>query len=141
MKRTAEIVVGILGVLVYGLTAGLGGLMVWLQNNKGLLEDTLNEGAQDQPEVSTADMEAFLDVLGTGGWLLVGTSVVAIVLGIVAMVLLKGNNKPMAAGIIFLVTAVIGSIVTGGAGILAGIFYLVAGIMALVRKPQRLVER
>lgn len=141
MKRTAEIVIGILGVLAYALTAALGGLMIWLQNNRGIMEESFNEMAQEDPDVMMADFDAVLDLLGTGGLLLLGTSIVAILLGVVAMVLLKGNKQPVVAGIMLIAAAVIGSFVTGGAGILPGIFYVVAGIMALVRKPKPMIER
>lgn len=140
MKRTAEIVIGILGVLAYALTAALGGLMIWLQNNRGIMEESFNEMAQEDPDVMMADFDAVLDLLGTGGLLLLGTSIVAILLGVVAMVLLKGNKQPVVAGIMLIAVAVIGSFVTGGAGILPGIFYVVAGIMALVRKPKTVIE-
>ncbi|ANU09637.1 hypothetical protein A1A1_16550 [Planococcus antarcticus DSM 14505] len=140
MKRTVEVVLGIIGALVYALTAALGGFMVWLQNNRDILEESLNETAEQNTEIGTGDVEAMIDALGTGGWLLAIASVVAVILGIVAMVLLKGNKKPMVSGIIFIATAVIVAIVTGGAGIIAGIFYVIAGIMCLVRKPKQMIE-
>lgn len=140
MKRTAEIVLAVIGALGYAFTAALGGFMVWLQNNRGLMEDAFNEMAEQNPELGMSDMEVMLDALGTGGWLFAIASVVAVILGIVAIVLLKGNKKPVVAGIIFIATAVIVAIVTSGAGILAGIFYLIAGVMALVRKPKRVIE-
>lgn len=139
MKRTAEIILGIIGVLGFAFTAALGGLMIWLQNNRELLEEPLNEAGSQNTDLAAADFEMMIDMLGTGGWVLLTMSIAAIILGIVSMALLKGNKKPAAAGIIFIATAGIAAILTGGAGILAGIFYLAAGITALVRKPQRVV--
>lgn len=140
MKRTAEIVLAVIGALGYAFTAALGGFMIWLQNNKGLMEEVFNETIEQNPELGMSDMEVMLDALGTGGWLFAIASVVAVILGIVAIVLLKGNKKPVVAGIIFIATAVIVAIVTSGAGILAGLFYLIAGVMALVRKPKQVIE-
>ncbi|MGE6369353.1 DUF4064 domain-containing protein [Planococcus kocurii] len=140
MKRTAEIVLAVIGALGYAFTAALGGFMIWLQNNKGLMEEVFNETIEQNPELGMSDMEVMLDALGTGGWLFAIASVVAVILGIVAIVLLKGNKKPVVAGIIFIATAVIVAIVTSGAGILAGLFYLIAGVMALVRKPKQVFE-
>ncbi|MGE6415855.1 DUF4064 domain-containing protein [Planococcus kocurii] len=140
MKRTAEIVLAVIGALGYAFTAALGGFMIWLQNNKGLMEEVFNETIEQNPELGMSDMEVMLDALGTGGWLFAIASVVAVILGIVAIVLLKGNKKPVVAGIIFIATAVIVAIVTSGAGILAGLFYLIAGVMALVRKSKQVIE-
>lgn len=140
MKRTAEVVLAIIGALGFAFTAAIGGMMIWLQNNRGIMEESFNEMAAETPEMGMADLDEMLNMLGTGGWFLAVASVVAIILGIVAMVLLKGNKKPVVAGIILIATAVIVSFVTGGAGVLAGIFYLIAGIMALVRKPKIVIE-
>lgn len=140
MKRTAEVVLTIIGALGFVFIAAIGGIMIWLQNNRGIMEESFNEMAAETPEIGMGDLDEMLNMLGTGGWFLAIASVVAVILGIVAMVLLKGNKKPVVAGIILISTAVIVSFVTGGAGVLAGIFYLIAGIMALVRKPKIVIE-
>lgn len=140
MKRTAEVVLTIIGALGFVFIAAIGGIMIWLQNNRGIMEESFNEMAAETPEIGMGDLDEMLNMLGTGGWFLAVASVVAVILGIVAMVLLKGNKKPVVAGIILIATAVIVSFVTGGAGILAAVFYLIAGIMALVRKPKIVIE-
>lgn len=141
MKRTAEIVLGIIGALGFAFMAAIGAFAIWMQNNRDLIEGELTTGTGDPAtDFSTEEFEMAMDFLGTGGWLLLISAIVAIVLGIVAMVLLKGNKKPVVAGIIFIATAVIVSIVTTGVGILAGLFYLIAGILCLVRKPKTTLE-
>ena len=140
MKRTAEIVLGIIGALGYAFMAALGGFMIWMQNNRDLMEETMTGTGDPTTDLTMEEFEGMIDLLGAGGWVLVASAIAAIVLGIVAMVLLKGNKKPVIAGIIFIATAVIVAIITTGVGIIAGIFYLIAGIMCLVRKPQRTVE-
>lgn len=141
MKRTAEIVLGIIGALGFGIMAALGGFMLWMQSNRDLFESELETGTGDPTTDFTAEeVDVLFDLIGTGGWALLASAIAAIVLGIIAMVLLKGNRKPVAAGIIFIVTAVIVSIISTGLGIPAGLFYLIAGVMALVRKPQRTIE-
>ncbi|TAA72368.1 DUF4064 domain-containing protein [Planococcus salinarum] len=141
MKRTAEIVLGIIGALGYAFMAAIGGFMLWLQNNRDLIETELTTGTGDpSTDFSMEEFEAMMDLFGTGGWLLLASAIAAVVLGIVAMVLLKGNKKPVVAGIIFIATAIIISIITTGIGVIAGIFYLIAGIMCLVRKPKTTLE-
>lgn len=141
MKRTAEIVLGIIGALGYAFMAAIGGFMLWMQNNRDLIETELTTGTGDpSTDFSMEEFETAMDMLGAGGWIVLLSAIAAIVLGIVAMVLLKGNKKPVIAGIIFLATAIIISITTTGLGVIAGIFYLIAGIMCLVRKPQTTLE-
>ncbi|MFD2046418.1 DUF4064 domain-containing protein [Ornithinibacillus salinisoli] len=136
MKRTGEVILGIIGAFLYGILAFFGGLFLWLKNNPDLVQDMLNESPEDLG-VSLNDMIA---TMGTGGVYLLVSSLIAIVLGIIAMFLLKGNKNPKIAGIIFIVTSVIFAVITVGAGIFAGILYLIAGIMCLVRKPKTLIE-
>lgn len=141
MKRTAEIVLGIIGALGYAFMAAIGGFMLWMQNNRDLIESEMTTGTGDPTtDFSMEEFETAMDMLSAGGWIVLISAIVAIVLGIVAMVLLKGNKKPVVAGIIFIATAIIISITTTGLGVIAGIFYLIAGIMCLVRKPQTTIE-
>lgn len=140
MKRTGEVVLGIIGSLAYAFFAIVGGFMAWLQGKDELLQDIFDESAAGGAELSQNDMNTMVDAMGDGGMMIAVSSVIAIILGIIAMVLLKGNKKPKVAGIIFIVVAVVISFVSFGTGILGGIFFLIAGIMCLVRKPQTLIE-
>ena len=140
MKRTAEIVLGIIGALGYAFMAVIGGFMLWMQNNRELMEETMTGTGDPTTDLTMDEFDAMIDLMGAGGWVLLASAIGAIVLGIIAMVLLKGNRKPVIAGIIFIATAVIVSFVTTGVGVIAGIFYLVAGIMCLVRKPKTTLE-
>lgn len=141
MKRTAEIVLGVIGALGYAFMAAIGAFLLWMQGNRDLIEDEMTTGTGDpELDLTMEEFEAMIDVFAAGGWMLLISAIAAIVLGIVAMVLLKGNSKPVIAGIIFIAVAVIVSFTSAGLGILAGIFYLIAGIMCLVRKPQPKLE-
>ncbi|SES97073.1 Protein of unknown function [Oceanobacillus limi] len=136
MKRTGEIILGIIGALFYGILAFIGGAAMWLRNNPDLVQQALDES----PEDLGISANELIDTMGTGGTFLLVSSIIAIVLGIVAMVLLKGNKNPKVAGIIFIATSIIFAIITFGGGIFAGILYLIAGIMCLVRKPKTIIE-
>lgn len=141
MKRTAEIVLGIIGALIYGFFGLIGGAMIWLQNNEDLLQQSLEEAPQQGGEISAAEFNELMELMGTSGMVWLISSIVAIILGIIALVFLKGNKKPTAAGIIFIATAVIGFFVFGFIfGFMSGIFYLIAGIMCLARKPKKVIE-
>jgi hypothetical protein len=143
MKRTAEVTLGIIGTIFYVFSLLMGVFRIWMENNKGYLFDVIEDN-QSEMDFSSQDMdiltEAFNYNLAGGGILLVIMPILAIILGIVAMVLLKGNKNPIAAGIIFIATGVIYVIVTLGGGILSGILFLIAGILCLARKPKTIIE-
>jgi Protein of unknown function (DUF4064) len=143
MKRTAEVTLGIIGTIFYVFSLLMGAFRIWMENNKGYLFDVIEDN-QSEMDFSSQDMdiltEAFNYNLAGGGILLVIMPILAIILGIVAMVLLKGNKNPIAAGIIFIATGVIYVIVTLGGGILSGILFLIAGILCLARKPKTIIE-
>ncbi|MDL4841099.1 DUF4064 domain-containing protein [Aquibacillus rhizosphaerae] len=140
IKRTGEVVLGVIGALFYGIMAGVGGFLVALQGNDEIMSDFVDEMVATDPNLTQADFEGFLDGFTSISWLILISAILAIVLGIIAMILLKGNKKPKVAGIILIVTAVVVSFSSLGLGIFAGIFYLIAGIMSLVRKPRQLIE-
>ncbi|UJL47010.1 DUF4064 domain-containing protein [Virgibacillus sp. NKC19-16] len=140
MKRTGEVILGIIGALIYGFFGLIGGSMIWLQNNEALLQQALEEAPQGG-EIPVEDFNEFMEVMGSSGMVMLISSIVAIILGIIAMIFLRGNKRPKAAGIIFIATPVIGIFVFGFVfGIMSGIFYLIAGIMCLVRKPKTPIE-
>ncbi|MFS0675028.1 DUF4064 domain-containing protein [Ornithinibacillus sp. 179-J 7C1 HS] len=139
MKRTAEITLGIIGAVFYVFSIAFGALRLWMENNKGYLQDYMYNN-QDEFQLTNSDIDMLQEFfnlnLATGGPLLIILPILAIILGIVALVLLKGNKSPVAAGIIFIATGVLYVIITAGGGILSGILYLIAGILCLTRKPK-----
>ena len=136
MKRTVEIVLAIIGILGYGLLIAFGVVMLVLQNNEAILQDIVEQ----TPEMGLGDLDTLIEGLSTGGWLILIVAVLAIILSIVAIFLIKGNKHPKSAGIIFVVTSILGAVITVGFGIFPGIFILIAGIMCFVRKPAQLIQ-
>lgn len=140
MKRIAEITLGVIGAIFYVLSLFFGFIRVWAENNKGYIQDLMLNNPEEFP-LTPAEAEVVENIfnfnLARGGSLLIILPIVAIILGIIAMVLLKGNKQPIAAGIIFIATGVIYVILTMGGGILSGVLYLIAGILCLTRKPNQ----
>ncbi|MFC4559535.1 DUF4064 domain-containing protein [Virgibacillus kekensis] len=136
MSRIGEMVLTIIGVILYFILALLGGATVWISNNEELWRGASEQMIQQDPQLTAANLDDVMGMIGNGGWFLLIVSVIGAILGIVAAVLLKGDKKPKAAGILLIVTAVVGAIVTFGAGIISGLFYLIAGIMALARRSE-----
>lgn len=137
MKRTAEVILGIIGALIYGFFAIIGGVMIWFENNQEAFEEIYQDMVAQSPEMEFPDYQTFIDSMGSGGVFLLIVSLAAVIAGIVAMVFLKGNKRPKAAGIIFILAAVAVALLQVGVGIFVGVFYIIAGIMALVRKPKQ----
>ncbi|MFD1038922.1 DUF4064 domain-containing protein [Virgibacillus byunsanensis] len=138
MKRTVEIIFTVIGIIMFGIL--LVGSTAFL-NAQG--DSELEEAIRtviDQQETGeipeTVNVAQIIDFInGASLYLLIVTGVCA-ALGILAILFLVGNKKPKAAGIILIVTAVIGTLATVFMGIFGGIAYLVAGIVSLARKPK-----
>lgn len=141
MKRTGEMVLGVIGTLYYAFTAFIGGGMVWVESNRDQVQEFFRKAAEENPDasISEADLNNVLDAAGSNGMILLIISILAVILGIVAMVFIKGNKKPKTAGIIFIAIAVIFAVISFGAGLIGGILYLIAGILCLVRKPKTVI--
>lgn len=138
MKRTAEVVLGIIGALVFSFFSVMGGVLIWFKNNQGAVEDLYNNLVIENPKLEASmDLQTFMESMTTGGTFLLITNLIAVILGIVAMVFLKGNKKPKIAGVIFIATAVLFTVIQVGIAMFAGFFYVIAGIMCLVRKPKQ----
>ncbi|MCP3031791.1 DUF4064 domain-containing protein [Halobacillus sp. A1] len=136
MKRTVEIVFTIIGAVFYGIAIGIGALFVNLNPQmRAELESILAQDPNVDPDQISVDQ--LINGVATGAWIVIAAAILAIVLGILSIVFLKGNKKPKAAGIILIVSGVLLTFGTFGIGLFGGVAYLVAGIVALVRKPKQ----
>ncbi|ASF37852.1 hypothetical protein CEH05_01435 [Halobacillus halophilus] len=139
MKRTAEIVLTVIGIVLYGLPILLSGIFLSNKDNPQFrqeLENMMNSSPEMQGN-GAINVNQMLDAMGTFTMVVMVAALVAIALGILSIVFLKGDKKPKAAGIILIVTAIIMTFGTVGLGIFAGVAYLIAGIVALVRKSKK----
>ncbi|UFT99733.1 DUF4064 domain-containing protein [Radiobacillus kanasensis] len=141
MKRTVEFVLTIIGAVLYGILAAFGGLLKWIQGNEQVMTDFENALEEDPTLSETGtDVGTIMDAMNTGATTILTVSILVIVLGIIALFLLKGNKKPIAAGIILIIAGAGSVFFTYGLGLFGAIFYVIAGIMAVVRKPKTLIE-
>ncbi|SEI08090.1 Protein of unknown function [Halobacillus karajensis] len=144
MKRTVEIVLTIIGMVLFGLPVLVSSILLNTKDNpqvKQELENFMNspemqmEGQESMPEISQ-----MIDAMGSFAMFVLIAALIAIGLGILSALFLKGNKKPKAAGIILIVTAIIFTFATVFIGVFGGAVYLIAGIVALVRKPKNPAE-
>ncbi|RWZ52365.1 DUF4064 domain-containing protein [Halobacillus fulvus] len=142
MKRTVEIVLTVIGILLYAFPIVVGWVFVAFQDNPQVREEfiiAMNEASGGQ-EFTNMDINQVWDMMGTFAMFILISSIVGVVLGILSIFFLSKNRRPKTAGIILILTAVVLTFATVGLGLFSGGLYLIAGIVALVRKTPRPVQ-
>lgn len=138
MSRKVEIVLGIIGTVIFaafGAIIGIG--LILMRNNGELTEKFYNDLIATNPEGGLPEnYEAFVDTLGTSGMMITIVGILAVIAGIVAMILVKGNKKPKTAGLIFILSGTIVALFQFAFAFYGSVFYVIAGIMCLGRKPK-----
>lgn len=139
MSRTAEIVLTVIGIVLYGLPIAIGFMFRSFQNNPQAKEDFMAaiQQAPNAQEMQNVDMNQMFDFMGAFALFILVVSFIAVGLGILSVYFLKGNKKPKAAGIILIITAVVFTLATLFLGLFGGVAFLIAGIVALVRKTPK----
>ncbi|KAB8137902.1 DUF4064 domain-containing protein [Gracilibacillus oryzae] len=140
MRRTVEVVLIIIGVFVYSFGAIFGGTFIALDGNQELLNEIMMVNPDTMTDEEVRITEIMYTSIGVIGWVLIAVSVICMVLGIIAAFMFKGNKRPKPAGIILLIVGGLTILITAGSGIFAGIFYIIPGIMGLVRKESQEVS-
>ncbi|WP_010676497.1 DUF4064 domain-containing protein [Bacillus timonensis] len=135
MKRTGEIVLTIIGACFFALISVFGFMFLGLSEDSAFTQEMENIAAED-PSLEGVEMGFLTDMVAAGGWYFIIVGILAIILGIVSLVLLKGDKHPKAAGILLIVIAVLSTLATFLISIIASILYLIAGILCLVRKQK-----
>ncbi|MGX9136262.1 DUF4064 domain-containing protein [Rummeliibacillus sp. JY-2-4R] len=147
MKRTVEVVFGIIGSLFNVIAIAFLGIMLagmsQLKNNTQIQDELVtqfeNEFSKD-PQFQEVDVQSFSDSMmsvinsfGPLGWFINICFIISFVLGIIAMVSVVRAKEKKAnfAGAMFIVAGVL-------AGILSptSIIYYIAAIICFVRKPK-----
>ncbi|NWO13916.1 DUF4064 domain-containing protein [Virgibacillus sp.] len=143
MKRTVEMIFTSIGLVIFLLMTVSVGVVAFTNNDT--MESMVEEFMQLQEETSEPGVEElneqeFKTVLETGTNYLFFVFLVQIALGALALFFLIGDKKPKAAGILLIVTAIVGTVASLFFGIFGGAAYLIAGIIALVRRPKKMIE-
>lgn len=135
MKRTGEIVLAVIGILLSGLFAIVGVAINYLMDNPEFLEE-LNQGLSSDPNLSESELNAAMGLVELLGPSLLVVGGLTVVLGIIGIIAISKNRKPILAGVMLVLAALVIGIGTLGVGFLPAILFLVAGIMSFVRKPK-----
>ncbi|QFT90730.1 hypothetical protein FIU87_18970 [Bacillus sp. THAF10] len=135
MKRTTEIVLSVIAVVLSGLTA-LMGLFFNSMFGDPEMRDMMEQEMSADPALEGQDMTAIMDMIEMVGPSLLIVGILSLVLGIIGIIAIKGNKKPILAGVMLILAALIIGIGTIGVAFIPAILFLIAGIMSLVRKPK-----
>ncbi|MFD2923335.1 DUF4064 domain-containing protein [Halobacillus naozhouensis] len=141
MKRIVETVFVVIGLLIYGIATALSFVFLNIQDNEGWRAEMQSMLNQDPNfEQAQLSVDQIMQGVASVVWVIIISALLAIILGILAIVYLKGNKKPKAAGIILIITGVVTTVGTLGFGLFGGLAFLIAGIVALVRKTKQPIE-
>ncbi|WP_102693723.1 DUF4064 domain-containing protein [Rummeliibacillus pycnus] len=147
MKRTIEIVLGIIGSFFNIIAIALMGLMMvlmnGLQNNKQAQDEMFAEFEKqfsEDPQLQDIDMQSFSDSMitiingfGPFSWFIVVCFIISLIVGIIAIanVARAKDKRANFAGAMFIVAAVFSGIIS-----ITSIIYYIAAIICFVRKPK-----
>jgi hypothetical protein len=135
MKRTGEIVLAVIGVILSGLFA-IAGIFVNALIDNPDFQQGMNQEINGDPTLTQSDIDAVISIIESVGPFLLVVGLISVILGIIGAIAIKGNKKPVLAGIMFILAALVIGLGTIGFGFLPGILFLIAGIMSFVRKPK-----
>ncbi|MGF3102965.1 DUF4064 domain-containing protein [Rossellomorea sp. DUT-2] len=141
VKRTGEVVMGVIGIILSALFSIIGIVLNMGMSNPEVMSQ-LEEGMESDPNIQNAEMTAgdlssIINAAESTGSYLVILGIIASILGIIAVVTIVKNKKPVLSGIMFIIAALVIGLGTIGFGFVPGLLFLIAGIMALVRKPKK----
>ncbi|MEY8752525.1 DUF4064 domain-containing protein [Alkalicoccobacillus gibsonii] len=138
MKRTGELVLGIIGsiLLLLGILFAVSINTFFTSVDSAEFQEEFNQEIANDPTFTEADAEMVMDLVDSVPSFMTGlivSWVIAGILGILATIFVKKKTK--LSGIFFLIGGVIGIV-----SVIPAILYVIAGIMALVRKAPQTTE-
>ena len=142
VKRTGEVIMGIIGIVLSALFSIMGIVLNMGMNSPEIMSQ-IEEGMENDPNLQSSgmtagDMNSMLEVAQSMGSYLVILGIIASILGIIAVLTIVKNKKPVLSGIMFIIASLVIGLGTIGFGFVPGLLFLIAGIMAFVRKPKKM---
>ncbi|XXM71044.1 DUF4064 domain-containing protein [Lysinibacillus sphaericus] len=135
VKRTGEVVMGIIGIILSALFSIIG-IVTNMSIDDPMVMEEMEKMIQSDPAITTQDSSFILGIAESMGWYLILIGVIASILGLIAVLTIVKNRKPIVSGIMFILAALVIGVGTIGFGFIPGLLFLIAGIMAFVRKPK-----
>ncbi|WP_409303853.1 DUF4064 domain-containing protein [Peribacillus sp. SCS-155] len=137
MKRTAEIVLTVIGIVLNVIMIAFAGILT-IAFKDNALQSELERELEKDPNLQAAnvDVGTVMNFMEGLGWGFVAIVVVSTVLAVIAAFAFRKNRRPKLAGGLLIASTLIVGIGTILIGWLPALLYLIAGIMAFVRKPK-----
>ena len=137
MKRTAEIVLTVIGIIVNILMI-VGVFLLNILFSDEQLQREVERELQNDPALADAGIDpALITSLFSGlGTYFIIVVLISTILSIVAVVVVRGNRKPKLAGGLLIGSAVLVGVATVFLGWLPALLFLIAGIMCFARKTK-----
>ncbi|MBN8193239.1 DUF4064 domain-containing protein [Bacillus sp. NTK074B] len=141
VKRTGEVIMGVIGIVLSALFSIIGIVLNMGMNSPEVMSQ-IEEGMESDPNLqesgmSAGDMNSIMEAAESMGSYLVILGIIAAIIGIIAVFTIVKNRKPVLSGIMFIIAALVIGLGTLGFGFIPGLLFLIAGIMAFVRKPKK----
>lgn len=135
VKRTGEVVMGIIGIVLSALFSIIG-IVTNMSIDDPMVMQEMEKMIESDPAITTQDSTFIIGIAESMGWYLILIGVIASILGLIAVLTIVKNRKPILSGIMFILAALVIGVGTIGFGFIPGLLFLIAGIMAFVRKPK-----
>lgn len=136
INRKIEVALIIIGAVIFIFFGVSGASMIMVQNDEGLATELYEQFGQESTDVELPTYPEFLETLQTGGIMVIVLAVISIIAGILAILMLKGNKRPKPAGILLLIVGVLIGFLQFGIALFGSLAYVIAGMMALLKKPK-----
>jgi Protein of unknown function (DUF4064) len=135
VKRTGEVVMGIIGIVLSALFSIIG-IVTNMSIDDPMVMKEVEKMIESDPAMTAQDSTFIVGMAESMGWYLIAIGIIASILGLIAVLTIVKNKKPILSGIMFILAALVIGIGTIGFGFIPGLLFLISGIMAFVRKSK-----
>lgn len=126
----------VLGSIIF-IFLGIAGINVLRAlSDEEVMSDVHSGLIAEVDDAEILSLTEFTDALRVNGILMIAIAVIVVVTGLLAIRMLKENRRPKPAGILLLVVGGLTSFLQMGFALFGSLLYVIAGIMALVKKPK-----
>ncbi|GAA4069949.1 DUF4064 domain-containing protein [Amphibacillus indicireducens] len=140
INRKIEIFLVIMGMAVFFFFGVTGATMINVHDDEmatDLYEQYLEDASVEEvAEEDLSTYDEFVEALRTAGIIIIVLAVITVIVGIVSVLLLRNDKRPKIAGVILLAAGIFIGFLQFFIALVASLFYVIAGLMALFRKPK-----
>src|SRR5690606_41681978 len=102
----------------------LGMFLIWTASSDEVRAE-VEKQVQDDPMMVQEDIDVLLWLFSTGGWAIIIASIIGIILGIIAIIIIKCNKNPKLTDWMYIVVVVLIVIISLGLGFLPVLLFII----------------